>query len=238
MKKKWILRAIAVICIVVFLGYIYVYETTLHGLLNTTKVVLAKDNIPINTKITKDHLYMGDYPKKLVTAETVVDKNLIIGKRTVSVIGQHDTFSLSKVDDARIRMTEDHRFFSIPSRWIESLPGSLRRLDLVDIWLIPSGSTGSTLNIKGESNTTILDQNEVKEPRARGELPMDTPFLQQKVVAFIKNNQNTEVVGNQNPNNRLNAESNPSVIELSLTNEEFSLLLVAVQRGYKLVFSY
>jgi hypothetical protein len=223
MNKKWVLRTIAVMCIFVFLGYIYIYETALHGMLNTTKVVLAKENIPINTKITSDHLYIGDYPKKLVTTDTVVDKHLIIGKRSVSVIGQHDTFSMHKVDDVRLRATEDHRFFSIPSKWIESLPGSLRRLDLVDIWLIPSGDTD------GDTESTV---------HIKGALLTETPFLQKKVVAFIKNNQNTEVVGDKSPNNRLNAESNPSVIELSLTNEEFSRMLEAIQKGYKLVFSY
>jgi hypothetical protein len=211
--KKWVLRVIAGICIVGFLGYIYFYETTLHGLLNTTKVVLAKETIPKNTRITQEHLYITDFPKKLVTPKTIINKDLLIGKRTGSVINQNDTFTLDKVDDARLRVSDEHRFFSIPSRWIESVPGSLRRLDLVDVWLIPTGNEGFKLS-------------------------MDTPLLEKKVVAFIKNKQNKEVVGNENPSNRLNAKSSPAVLELSLTNREFSLMKEAVQKGFKLVFSY
>jgi predicted DNA binding protein len=68
--------------------------------------------------------------------------------------------------------------------------------------------------------------------------PTDEPILTDVVVAYIKSSQNKEVVGSEEPTDRLDAESKPAVLELSLTNDEYRQLVEAYENGYRLVVSY
>ena len=218
--KKLILRTIAVLCLILFFGYIYVYENFLYGKLNHTNVVVAAQDISRNTEITEEHLtVIENYPKELVTEDMILDKSQLVGKRAASFIAKHDTITPDKIEPSELRETEEHRFFSIPQQWLESVPGSLRRLDKVDIWVVKANQR------QGNQEELVV-------------FPTDEPILTDVVVAYIKSNQNKEVVGSEEPMDRLDADSKPAVLELSMTNDEYRQLVEAYENGYRLVVSY
>lgn len=270
MKKQWIIRGVGILLFLFFVGYLYVYESYLHGTFNSKEVILAKDKIEVGTHITEANineiLHVVPYPRELITDAMITDPSTLLNKRTVSVIEANDYFSKDKLDESKLKETKDHRFFSIPSKWIESVPGSLRRLDEVDVWLIPSEpelaakyriltkeqdllpEARNTVEQEQHSNVTTnnIPQTEYRSNDlniANVSMPeelydISLPILEEKVVAFIKNNSNTEVIGVEDKENRLDATSAPAVLELSLTDEEFAALKRAYIKGYKLVFSY
>lgn len=215
MKKKWLFRLLGILFIFIFVGYIFVYETYLHGKLSTTKVVVATNNIESYELLTEENTYLSDYPRELVTEDTLLASKDVIGKRAAHDISANDPFTKKKVMSSKLRSEENERYFSIPSSWLVSVPGSLRRLDEVDIWL-----------------TRVA-----KEPLTQT-FSTEKPLLEKKVVAYLKSSNNVEVTGVGEASNRLDAINNPSRIELGLTDEEFNELKKAVESGYGLIISY
>lgn len=213
--KKWLLRLLGVFCLLLFFGYIYVYETHLHGQFNQSDVVIALGHIPQNAIIQEENLALTSYPNELITQDTIQDKHQLVGLRTTQPINKNDTFTIEKTEPHFLKKTDEHRYFSIPQSWIQSVPGSLRRMDEVDVWLTPH---------QNHIELDFIVQHE--------------PYLQGIIVAFIKNSSNTEVVGALEPSDRLDAESRPALLELSLTNEQFKQLLRAHKAGYSFIFSY
>lgn len=218
MKKNWFLRILGVFLILVFIGYVVLYETKLHGYFTSTKIPLAKGDIEAHQVITTNDVYMKAYPNDLLTDEVVTKAQNVVGTRATTFISKNATISKAQVEPKSLRKEGKEHFFSIPSSWLADLPGSLRRLDNVDIWVI-----------KPKSNNAY---------QTGTEFPSTKPLISNAYVAFIKNAQNLEVMGLTKANDRLNAQSSPAKIELSLTNEQYAKMKKAVENGYLLSLSY
>ncbi|MFE4524469.1 SAF domain-containing protein [Cytobacillus firmus] len=216
MKKTIFMRGLAVFLIISFIAYIFLYETKLHGMLNTSTVVFANKDFEPNEVIGEDDIYLGKYPNELLHEKVIVDPKEIVGQRATGFISVNDIFTEKKVDSPLLRAKDGEKFFAIPNSWIETIPGSLRRLDMVDLWLVQTDKS------RPESN----------------QFSVEKPILEGKVVAFIKNSSNTEVKGINSEKDRLDAGSQASQLEINMTNEEFIKVKKSVEAGYKLIFSY
>jgi hypothetical protein len=227
MKNRLKLKIWAIFLLVLFFGWIYADNTIFKGGFNSQEVVVANDKLPIDTIIDYGHLTVQKIPNEYVTKEMITNPGILIGKRTTSVIEKYDTFSKNKIGDAELRKDKDEDYFAVPSTWIESIPGSLRRLDTIDLWLNKSEENTKT----GDSPTKVSNLEEEMKNASK-------PIASDITVAFIKNSQNTEVQGVDQKTDRLDGNSSPAQIEVLMKKEDFSMLSAAIAEGYKLIVSY
>jgi len=224
MKNRLKLKIWTGVLLMLFFGWIVADNTIFKGGFSSQNIVVATDEIPVDSIIEEEHITVQKIPNEYVTEEMIKDPEELLGKRTITVIEKFDSFSKNKVGDPSLKKNKDEFFFSIPSSWIESVPGSLRRLDTVDLWLSkPEGE-----NKKSDETNTIED--EIGNA--------STPIASDLIVAFIKNSQNTEVQGAEEKTDRLDGNSSPSQIEVLMKKDDFSKLNAAVTQGYKLIVSY
>lgn len=214
-NNQKVLGGIAILLLLLFFGYIFVYESFLRDLINKEEVVVATRDIEYNDIITEDDVTIQSIERDRVTNDMFRSLSQVVGQRAVSYIPQYGSITPKMIDSAELITGEDERFLSIPGRWIESIPGSLRRLDVIDIWLV---------NYDNEDSTVRFSTTE--------------PFLTDKVVAYVKNARNNEVTGLENPNDRLDAESSLQDLEIIATQEEINNLKEAYENGYRIIVTY
>lgn len=231
MKNRLKLKIWAIFLLILFFGWIYADNTIFKGGFNSQEVVVANEKLPVDTIIDYGHLTVKKIPNEYVTKDMITAHGTLIGKRTTTIIEKYDTFSKNKIGDAELRKDKDEDYFAIPSRWIESIPGSLRRLDTIDLWLSKTDEDHKESKEQNptQSVTTIIDE-EIKNA--------SKPIVSDITVAFIKNSQNTEVQGVEQKTDRLDGNSSPSQVEVLMKKEDFSMLSAAIAQGYKLIVSY
>jgi hypothetical protein len=237
MKKRWQLQLVAVILLFLFFGWIYIDNAVLKGGFSGQEVVVATKKLPIDTIIEDEHLTTIKIPGEYVSKNTLQEPELIIGQRTTSAIEKYDAFSQDKLGDAELKKSKDEAYFALPNRWIESVPGSLRRLDSISIWLtLPEKEKekGVKVDVDEEEKQFTATPIEVENE----ERPTGEPLVSNITVAFIKNSQNTEVQGVEKSKDRLDGNSSPSQLEVMMKKDDFAALSEAVSNGFKLIISY
>lgn len=217
MKNQKVLAIIAVVLFLLAIGYVVLYEFVLRERINREDVIVVTRNIEYNEIITAEDLTFVAIQRDRTTPDMIRDPNEILDKRAVSYIPQAAFLTESMLDSAELISEETERFVSIPNSWIESIPGSLRRLDDIDIWLV---------------------DNRTGEEVTKRSFSTGTPFLTNKKVAYVKNARNAEVVGTLSPDDRLDAESSLHELEIIASEEEIRLLKEAYESGYKLLMTY
>ncbi|MBH0167155.1 SAF domain-containing protein [Fictibacillus sp. 7GRE50] len=225
MKNRLKLKIWAGVLLVLFFGWIVADNTIFKGGFSSQNIVVASDKIPVDSIIEEEHVTVQKIPNEYVTEGMIKDPAEVVGKRTTTIIEKFDSFSKNKIGDPSLKKNKNEYFFSIPSSWIESVPGSLRRLDTVDLWLSKP---------EGRKSTVQEDLTNIEEELGNAAKPIASDLI----VAFIKNSQNTEVQGAEEKTDRLDGNSSPSQIEVLMKKDDFSKLNAAIAQGYKIIVSY
>lgn len=197
-----------------FISSFIVIQMDLLGGIRSTQVVLAKDDIPRDKVLTNDDIFLGNIPSELVTDGMVRNPKEVIGKLVTDEIGKNMFIVHSKLEEAVIKPTEEHKIFLIPSGWIAEIQGTIRRYDLINIHAI--------VDISKKEEILISQKNEA--------------ILKSVPIAYIKDRKNSEVQDVEE-SERLKGSARPAQIELSLTDEQFAQLEKLYIEGYKFVFS-
>jgi len=176
------------------IGFIFFYDFYLKERIDSEEVVVVKagTTIPKTERIDKKHLMIERRPKSSLLEDVVLAKDIdkIIGNDTKHELVGNQMISMSMIDfDDLVPDTEfGEAIRPITGEWIYAQPGSLRRKDKIDIYLVhPDGTTNLTQN--GPSKIISTEVGEGAE--TEGEGSEDTTDTENTA-----SNENTEVVEN------------------------------------------
>lgn len=232
-------------------GFILTYDFYIKERIDSEEVVVVKagEEIMKSEQITEDKLAIERRRKEDLVDEVVFASNMdkIIGQDSKQDIVGNSMVSTRMVDFENLipDSSKGESVRPITKEMIYAQPGSLRRKDVIDIYLVNSdGSTNLIQN--GQTVVTSEDSQSTDKPdeeRSKDADTMDTkPFLKDVRVVYVKDSGNKEVVSAEEGNagdKRLNATSTISDLEVILNEEDFTKLMDQVLgRGSKLYITY
>jgi len=243
---------------VLTIGFILVYDFYIKERINTTEVVVVKagETIRKSEQITEDKLMIERREKdSLVDGIIKADEmDSIIGYDAAQDIYGNSMLSKKMVDHDR--MVPDPKIGEairpITQDMIYAKPGSLRRKDVVDIYLIYGDGTTS-MEQNGPSTVSSQDTSQKEEEQTNSDETKTStsqqktdinrePFLKNVRVVYVKDSSNKEVVSpsdSESKDKRLNATSVISDLEVILSEEDFAKLMGEVLgKGAKLYITY
>lgn len=231
-------------------GFIFVYDSFIKDRIDSAEVVVVKAGAEISKAqpITQNKLTIERRPKDALVDNVVYAKdiNKIIGQDAQQDLVGNSMISIKNVDfDGVIpNPKKKEAIRPITKNMIFAQPGSLRRKDVVDIYLVyPNGSTN--LDANGPSTVSSTQQNSASGNILNSIMKDQKPFLKGIKVEYVKDSSNKEVVAapdDKNGNNadpRLNATSTISDLEIILNEDDFTKLMDQVlSKGAKLYITY
>jgi len=262
--KPGVKIAIGVMVSFLTIGFIFFYDFYLKERIDSEEVVVVKAGTTISKtdRITNKHLAIERRPKASLIEDVVLAKDIdkIVGNDAKHDIVGNQMISMSMIDfDDLVPDTElGEAIRPITNEWIYAQPGSLRRKDKIDIYLVrPDGSTNLTLDgptqivsseetVESEEDIETLentdDTNTNENTESTDERTEQTPnnisierkpFLQGVRVVYVKDSSNKEVVssseeGTANQDKRLNGSSTISDLEVILNEADFAKLMEEV----------
>lgn len=209
------------------IAFIFVYDMFLRDRIDSVEVVVVKANEEIqkSEKITADKITTERRPKDMLISNVVLAKdiNSIIGIDSSQLIDGNSMISGNMLDVEEIvpNKEEGEAIRPITKDMIYAQPGSLRRKDTVDIYLVNKDGSNSMQEDGGTSSE--------KSKGSEAASTTATPFLQDVKVVYVKDSGNKEVVSatteETTEDQRLNATSTISDLEVILNDDDFKILM-------------
>lgn len=227
------------------IGLTLFYDQFLRVRIDSTEVVVIKPSSEIlkNEPITEDKLLIERRPKQTLMNDVILPAEVdeIIGLDANQIIQGNSLLTKTMIDYDELLPNEEEgeAIRPITKEMIYAMPGSLRRKDTVNIYLIYNDGT-TNLNKNGPSTTSSEDTKEQIEKISNS---MESePFLKSIKVVYVKDSSNKEVISsseNNKEDKRLNATSSISDLEIILNEEDFKKLMNEVLgKGAKLYITY
>lgn len=212
---------------VAMLVLLYFLDTRWTVLMDTQNVVIAARQLLPHEPITEDDLLVIAVKEDYVISGAIPeeDAHLILGQEALQLIEAGDQMTINRVDKTSLLSVPGATVVEMPEEWILSVPGSLRRLDRITIFAVPT----DTEKINPESG--------MKEPL----LAQAEKVTEDIVVAYYKDASSNEVKnaeGNVNPNVRVDATVRGRKLELQLTPDQLKLLSEKAASGYQFIVGY
>ncbi len=211
-------------------------------------VVKAGEEIGKKEMITRDKIAVELRDKKDLVEGVIYaqDYSKVVGKDAGQLLIGNSMISESMIDWDELvpDPDKDEAIRPIPTDWIYAKPGSLRRKDRVDIYLVPNSLTkDETQDLIEEGTVREVKDDEEKVTEDKETAPQLKPILENIPVVYAKDGANNEVVGvkpeGQADDKRLNATGQITELELLLTNEQFYTLYDSVlYKKSKLYITY
>lgn len=223
--KPWAKIFLGILTSLLTIGLILIYDFGIREKIDSEEVVIVKagEIIHKHEPITKEKITVERRAKKSLIDDVVLadDIDKIIGFDAKQDIVGNSMISENMIDYDRMIPDESkgEAIRPIPNEWIYAQPGSLRRKDLVDFYLVyPDGSTNvssengpsfvSSMDEDIETNTDssedesmyLYDEENQQDKQSDKEsekenIVMDTkPFLKDVRVVYVKDSGNQEVV--------------------------------------------
>ncbi|HZH60511.1 MAG TPA: SAF domain-containing protein [Metabacillus sp.] len=249
MKKllKFLLPiSILIFGVVVVLGF----EFYIKPRVNTVPVVVAKQDIPFKSKITKENLTIVNVKKDHIVknAFTPTDVQMIVGSYAAIHISKGTQIYPNLIDQFDLVPDETNGEFvaPIPTDWLFAVPGSLRKTFIADFYAIPNSEQAAIRTLikeKESRNDTKKEQNEGKEREvietndSIDNVVTDErePVLKNVRVSSVKDRSNREVTEAKEEAQTTGVISN---LEIIATEEMLNTLRDYTEKGYKLYVVY
>ncbi|WP_209124355.1 hypothetical protein [Alkalihalobacillus sp. BA299] len=225
-----ILTALSVMAFIVF------WEFVFKERIDSVEVVVVKpgETIEIKEPISKDKITVERRSKKDLIQDVVYssDLNQIIGEDAAQRIVSNSMISKQMIDfeDMTPNSSKGEAIRPIPAEWIYATPGSLRRKDRIDIYLIDetliAKLQGKDSSNKDQPVQVVSDKEEAKAVQLK-------PILQDVPVIYVKDGANKEVTNQDGKQagglqQRLNASGKVSELEVLLNEEDFNKIADSV----------
>ncbi|QSO50136.1 CpaB family protein [Alicyclobacillus mengziensis] len=231
--KLWMTLSIGIGLLVLNDGAYLAYDQYIRPKLNDQVVWEAQRNIAVNQIIQASDLVKMHVPRGQVEPGAITNASFIVGKMAAEPFVPHEQFIATALESNPYVLGRNEQNIALNPTWVANLPQGLRRGDRVDIsLLLPQGTTAQKIT------DTAFIQN----------IATHTPILTDKLVEYVRNNGNQEVVNvgptpNQPPQGgglaaAENGSSVPNAVELKLPDKDWALLQQAIQDGYQLAIAY
>lgn len=213
MNTSKIKGLIGIILIVTAVGLIYYWENFGRQQLLYKEVMVAKEDIYKNDKITKNNTIFIKLEEYAIPDGVVLKSVDIIGKEAKQFIPKNAVMDDRYLAHQGMTLRKGQFIFRIPSDWIKDYPGTLRRGD--QIFLYPIRNT------------------EIFEDEKEAQYPITLR------VAYVKDSGNREVRNIENHNlERLDGTANVHSIEVMMTKKQLEGLQAIYDKGYQFLMMY
>ncbi|MGO4697727.1 SAF domain-containing protein [Paenibacillus sp. 2TAB26] len=212
---------------VAMLVLLYFLDTRWTVLMDTQNVVVASRQMLPHEAITEDDLLIVRIKEDYVISGAIPeeDAHLLVGQEALQLIEAGDQMTINRVDKTSLLSVPGATVVEMPEDWILSVPGSLRRLDRITIFAVPTDI--EKINPESGIAEPLLSQAE--------------KVIEDIVVAYYKDASSNEVKnaeGNVNPNVRVDATVRGRKLELQLTPDQLKLLSEKAAGGYQFIVGY
>lgn len=240
MKSKTKLT-LGILTFVTAAAFTPVYDIFIKDKIDSVEVVVVKPgkNVEKSERLTEDMFFIERRDKKNLVKDVIFPEELpsIIGYDASQVMVGNSILSKQMIDFDNLvpDATEGESIRPIMSDMIFAQPGSLRRKDNIDIYLISESliEKENTSTVDGV-RTTKVDASILKEP-----------ILKNVSVVYVKDSSNKEVTNDvsegksSKESERLNATGSISDLEVILNEEDFQKLMKeVVENNMKLYITY
>ncbi|PMC36256.1 hypothetical protein CJ195_15700 [Bacillus sp. UMB0899] len=219
-----------------------IYDIFIKDKIDSVEVVVVKPGADIekSERLTENMFLIERRDKKDLIDEVLYPDDLpsIIGYDASQIIVSNSIVSKKMIDFDNLvpDASEGEAIRPIMSEMIYAQPGSLRRKDRIDIYLVDEAFVK-------ESNNTNVDG--VREPEADASI-LKKPLLENVTVVYAKDSSNREVTNEvgegtakSSESERLNATGTISDLEVILNEEDFQKLMKEIiENKNKLYITY
>lgn len=212
---------------VFMLVLLYFLDTRWTVLMDTQNVVVASRQLLPHEAITEDDLMIVRIKEDYVISGAIPedDAYLLVGQEALQLIEAGDQMTVNRVDKTSLLSVPGATVVEMPEDWILSVPCSLRRLDRITIFAVPT----DTEKVNPETGVTVPLLSQAEK------------VVEDIVVAYYKDASSNEVKnaeGNVNPNVRVDATVRGRKLELQLTPDQLKLLSEKASSGYQYIVGY
>lgn len=229
--RNTLTQIFAVLLILISITTAAAWEFYFDDRINTVSVLQATLSLPRGHKVTPSDFAPLRVKVNAVPEGAVTNIDLIKNCETLIPVSKGMIMVKDFFDKAEIAPDNNQMITPVPDQWIYSLPGSLRRKDIVSLYEYPAGNQ---LSSHGYNEYPLV----VKRLPQTASILSGEPILKNIVVAFAKDSANQEVKPSDEKRQRIDATGNISKLELILTAEQFKLLETKALNGYKFIFTY
>ncbi|MFC0273779.1 hypothetical protein ACFFIX_20540 [Metabacillus herbersteinensis] len=232
--------------------FIPIYDLFIKDKIDSIEVVVVKPGKTIekNEEITEAKLAVERRQKQSLIGDVIYAKEIseILGREASQVMVSNSMVSKKMIDYDLIvpNESEGEAIRPIVSDMIFAKPGSLRRKDTIDIYLISKDLIGNYTDTQATDSPSSAAPNEVSSKQKPKVSPsmLKEPLLKNVKVVYAKDSSNREVTNDseedaKNKNERLNATGNISDLEIILNEEDFQRLMnEVIQNENKMYITY
>ncbi|WP_066412862.1 hypothetical protein [Sutcliffiella cohnii] len=220
------------------MAFIVIWDFVWKDSIDSVEVVVVKpgETIELKEAVSTDKVAIERRQKKDLVGDVVYASDLesIIGVDAAQLIVSNSMISSQMLDFDNLipDPNKGEAIRPIPAEWIYAAPGSLRRKDRVDIYLLDE-SLISKVQGKEQKNSDETIKVVSNEEETIKHLKLK-PLLEDVAVIYVKDGSNREVInqdekqGSNNNQQRLNATGRVSDLEILLNEEDFNKIADAV----------
>lgn len=230
---------IGIFLILTAIGIIFYWESYGREKLLYKDIVVFKDYVLPKTIITEDMITFVKREENTLIKNVITNPKDVIGLESKQFIPRYSQLHPKFFDVPELVLDDDEFIFSIPKDWILAFPSTLRRKDTIYFYEITNNSFVNDLYIKSKKNISSENnymQNFENDKVDISNIETTKDALIKTTVAYVKDNVNREVVSIDDE--RLNASSNISDIEIIITIDMLNKLKNSVAKGNKFIILY
>ncbi|WP_240420374.1 hypothetical protein [Paenibacillus periandrae] len=237
---------ISIVMFVVGIGGFTIIYLAGQDLLPKTYVYEPKKGAKVEkfSEITADKFELLFDEKEILQAAitptmiTPQNKNQVINKTMVQTLHPGDFLTVNYVGDTIFAPKKGEKEYPIPASWWEVLDWTGRNGDTGDIWLFPSEKLKQSQAAKANTQSKLLGLPEVVEQvKDTPERPLTKPVFENVRLRYIMDSTNKTVKNQKGVDDRSEGTAKPTEAKIYLKSDEYAVLKMAVQEGYKLIYA-
>lgn len=241
--------ALGILTAVSVMVFIVVYDVFIKDKIDSVEVVVVKagTNIKKSEILTEENILIEGRSKQDLIGDVVLAKDIdeVLGYEAAQDMISNSMVSKKMIDYDQIVPDESkgEAIRPIISDMIFAKPGSLRRKDSIDIYLINKDVIEKYMGTQKDISvpSTVVSSDQAQKIQGM----LSEPILKNVKVVYAKDSSNREVTNAKEEekvkkeSERLNATGNITDIEVILNEEEFhNLMKEVMQNGNKLYITY
>ncbi|RUS44947.1 hypothetical protein [Cohnella sp. AR92] len=184
----------------------------------------------------------------MITAE---NRDSVMDKVMVQTLYPGDFLTVNYVGESVFTQKAGEKEYPIPASWWEVLDWTGRNGDIGEIWLFPTDKLKQALLQTNVSSTTspsetgsgmdgsinVQVSGSVETIKETPERPLSTPILTDVRLRYITDSANKAIHNGSGVDDRSEGSGKPTEAKIFLTPEQYGVLKMAVQEGYKLIYA-
>jgi hypothetical protein len=252
--------AVSGIILVIFaIGLFFFYESIGKDKLFYTDIYVLNDEVHRGVEITAEMIEIVRIEKNSVIKNVVLNIEEIIGKEASQFIPKGIQLDKRFFENPGLVLNDNEKITKIPKEWWVSVPNTLRRKDVIEIYAVPANKLDfkAVANIQtstSKSQSTTNDGTDVTTETTTGEVTIsthseeDADYLKEEIkdskpimivtVAYVKDSANREVT-TISKQDRIEGSSTIADVEIVVDPDAYLQKIVgAIEEGNKLIAMY